>query len=126
MRKVLVLASLWLAALLGGCSSPLLDVEVPLNVSAASNGSLLLQNPTGRPIHYQVFESDFAALVNWYQCADPETCPRIPANGEVRVDYDDIGGYEPGDTRAIVYWWYVAQVDGRWTAGRLHSVAVPL
>jgi hypothetical protein len=126
MRRISVLITLCLAALLGGCSSTSpLDVAVPLNVSAGSQ-SLLLQNPTGRPIYYLVLESNFAALANWYQCADPDTCPRVEARSQVRVDYEDIAGYEPGDKRAIVYWWHAEQVDGKWTAGRLHSVGVPL
>lgn len=127
MRKPLVLATLCLSALLGGCSgtSPL-DPAVPLNVSAAASQSLRLQNTSARPIYYLVMERDLAALANWAPCTDPAACPRVDPDGKVRVDYSQITGYEPGAQEAIVFWWHLVERDGRWAVDHVRSVVVQL
>lgn len=128
MRKSLVLAAFFLAALLAGCSSSPgpLDPAVPLNVAVASSQSLRLENASSRPIFYLVMERGFAARANWAPCTSPAECPRVEAHGQTRVDYSRIAGYEPGAREAIVYWWHLVQRDGGWVVDHVRSVVVQL
>jgi hypothetical protein len=128
MRKSLVLATLCLAALLGGCSpdGPL-DPAVPLDVSVNTSQSLRLENTSDRTIYYLVFERDFAARALWGPCDGPEQpCPRLEPRARTQVPYGQIGGYEPGAREAVVYWWHLVERDGGWAVDQVRSVVVQL
>lgn len=128
MRKSLVLVTLCLSVLLAGCetTSPLRP-GASLNVSAAASQSLRLENASGRPIYYLVFESNLAERALWVPCTSPEQpCPRLEAGRTVQIDYSQIAGYEPGARTAIVYWWHLVRRDGGWEVDHIRSVVVQL
>lgn len=61
--------------------------------------------------HFMV-ESEAAALIEWAPCydADAVACPQIAPGDTAELSYDDIAGYEPGDSLAYFNWW--TRVEG--------------
>ena len=129
MCKSLVLATLCLFALFGGCSGSEgpLDPAVPLDVSVNTSQSLRLENNSSRTIYYLVFERDFAARALWGPCNRPDQpCPRLEARSGTQVPYSQISGYEPGAREAVVYWWHLVERDGGWAVDQIRSVVIQL
>ncbi len=83
-------------------------------VSVAATGSALrLTNQTQQPVFYAAFERGYLALILWAPCDDPEQCSRVEPGQTISIDYNSIGGYEPGAREAVVYWWHLIQkADG--------------
>jgi hypothetical protein len=112
---------------LPGCSAPTgLVLDGPLAIRA-SGGALRLSNESGAPIYTVVVERESAALFDWAPCVDPAACDAIPANGERRVPYGEIAGYEDGEREAIVYWWHLeARAGGGFQPDEIRTAVVRL
>lgn len=89
------------AAVAAGCAG-----DTPFGV-AAGFGALRLANSTNVAVYYVVMESEFAARADWTPCTNPSTCPQVAPYREKRVAYEEIAGYDPGDSEAILYWWHL-------------------
>lgn len=113
------------AVLAAGCSG-----DGPFGVSTGS-GALRMENPTNVAVYYVVMESGFAARADWAPCTNPSTCPKVAPHRDKSVAYEEIAGYDPGDSEAILYWWHLvpAPADGYQPdsirAIRLHLRRVP-
>jgi hypothetical protein len=73
----------------------------------AADGELELRNRGTAAVFYVVFELEDAAVIDWIPCLDPATCPRVDPGTAVAIRYEDIFGFDPGDERAILYWWHL-------------------
>lgn len=69
----------------------------------ARAGHLTLRNESALVIHYVALENETSARVDLYH--DPEQWPSLAPGAEERMPYEELMGYEPGATRARVYWW---------------------
>ena len=101
-------ASILVAALLLGaaCSSPDgPDASHPLRVNARA-GTLQVANVSGQRVFYFIYERQGAALINWAPCVDQAQCSSVAPGTRDTVPYSSIGGYAPGKTEAILWWWY--------------------
>lgn len=87
---------------------------------------LRLRNDGDQPIAYAVTERGFLGLLG--PCLDPgPACVRLAPGASVVVPYAEIGGYFPGATEAIVYWWHVVPDGaGGYRADEIRSVVVTL
>jgi hypothetical protein len=119
----LVLAVALLLAL--GCSSPTGPADRPLRV-AAKNAAVQLENLSPRPVFYFLYERGAAALINWAACVEP-ACPAVAPGAKATIPYPVIGGYAPGKSEVIVWWWEAVPgpADGQ-VPGVVHAMVVPL
>jgi hypothetical protein len=103
MKACVLVAVLALGAACGSPVAP--DRSHPLRISA-SNGALQLTNVSDQRVFYFIYERQGAALINWAPCVDLARCSSVAAGALSAVPYSSIGGYAPGKTEAIVWWWY--------------------
>jgi len=75
----------------------------PLRI-VAQNGALHVENVSDEAVFYFVYERQAAALINWAPCVN-RSCPSLAPRAQTTVPYSTIGGYAPGRTEAIVWWW---------------------
>jgi hypothetical protein len=99
-----------LALLPGGCELTTGSQEVTsatgLSIRAGS-GQLVLRNDLAEPVHYVAVEAETATLIDLY--FDPSMWPAVASRTTVRLRYEQVTGYSPGDEEAVVF---------LWTAGR--------
>src|SRR5215207_1926102 len=117
---------LLIAAACSGSSSPP-DPGPSAQVAVAPvAGGLRLRNDTDQPIAYTVFER--GVLARFAPCLDPGPgCVRLAPGASAVVPYAEMGGYHPGATKAIVYWWHVVPDGaGSYRAGEIRSVVASL
>ena len=95
MRTALCLSLLALA----GCSalgpSGGLDIE-------ADPPTLVLDNEAGQTVYYVAIESEAATRADLKP--DVTAWPSIAAGRTLRIAYEDLDGYEEGDTEVVVFW----------------------
>jgi hypothetical protein len=109
MKAPILLAALVLGA---ACNSPLgPDTSHPLRVNAR-DGTLQLANTSDQRVFYFIYERQAAALINWAPCVDPLHCASVAPHAQDTLPYSSIGGYLPGKTEAILFWWYAAPRPG--------------
>ena len=89
-------------------------------------GGVRLRNDTEQPIAYTMFERGFPAQFS--PCLDPSPgCVRLAPGASTLVPHAEIGGYHPGATKAIVYWWHVVNDGaGGYGADEIRFVVVSL
>jgi hypothetical protein len=112
--------------LLGAACNPLAGPAAlsPLGIDT-KDAALHLENRSDEPVYYFVYERQGAALINWEPCVS-QSCPSLAARAKATLTYSTIGGYAPGKTEAIVWWWRAepgpadAPVPGRVTAIVVH------
>ncbi len=63
--------------------------------------ALIISNETGKTIHYEIFDREILALINWAPC----TGVNIPDGRVAQIRFSDVWMYEPGHD-LVVYWWY--------------------
>lgn len=101
--------------------------EGQLSVQVAAP-NLILTNSGGRPIHYLVFEADFAARALWGPCTNPDQqeCPPLGSGQKRVIPMSEVYGYEPGkEQHVIVYSWHlVPEGQGRWRVDSLQSTTI--
>ena len=101
MRRLLLATVLLLGA---ACNPPTGPVASgPLGI-VTRNAALQLKNRSDDAVFYFVYERQGAALINWAPCVS-QSCPSVAPRVETTVQYSTIGGYAPGKTEAIVWWW---------------------
>ena len=101
MKRPLLAALFVLGA---ACHSPAGPATLgPLKL-VAQDGALHLENVSDEPVFYFVYERQSAALINWAPCVS-RSCPSLEPRAQASVPYSTIGGYAPGRTEAIVWWW---------------------
>lgn len=86
------------------CSSP---AGPPASGSlriVAQDSALQLENLSNEPVFYFAYERQAAALINWAPCVS-QSCPSLAPQARNSLKYSAIGGYAPGKTEAIVWWW---------------------
>ena len=100
--KLLLLATV---LLLGAACSPATGPAAsgPLGI-VTRDAALQLTNRSDDPVFYFVYERQGAALINWAPCVS-QSCPSVAPRAETTVQYSTIGGYAPGKTEVIVWWW---------------------
>jgi hypothetical protein len=98
MRRYLAAAVLFLAA----CADPTLPPGEWVRAGAGGEATLVITNRGDEPVYVQV--SDPTELSILMGCSR-ETCTRIDPGKTVRVPYDQIQGYDLGDSQAAVNWW---------------------
>ena len=124
MRPTLVAATIVIGT---SCASPAEPTLLhPLSL-AATDSTLQLANSASQSVFYFIYERQAAALINWAPCVEPSRCQFLPPGGQASVPYSDIGGYGPGKTEAILWWWYAVPgpADGS-LPGEVHSIVVKL
>jgi len=122
MTRPFLASALWLTL---SCSSPAGPADSALQVTATEAG-VQLENVSERPVFYFVYERGAAALINWAACVAP-ACPSVAPGSKATIPYPAIGGYAPGTSEAIVWWWEAVRGPaGRQLPGAIHSVAVGL
>lgn len=64
--------------------------------------TLVLDNETGETVYYVALTAGAAVLID----LDPDVTswPSLAADQTLRIPYDDLAGYDEGDTEAVVYW----------------------
>lgn len=94
-------------SLLAACESPGISDDYPdVFYAVTRDQTLHVRNVSGRPVHYLVYERTELALIFWGKCTPAnEGCPVLAAGGTLEIPYAQIGGYDPGDTEAVIYWW---------------------
>ena len=86
------------------CTSPASPgTSGPLRV-IAQNSALVVENQSADPVFFLVYERQAAAVINWAPCVT-QACPSIGPGARTILPYAAIGGYAPGKTEAIVWWW---------------------
>lgn len=121
--RILLLAGLALLA----CGEPAAPVSTELLVADARQGTVRLANLTRESVYYFVVERDFAALALFAPCANPITCPKVPARGNVEVDYDDVAGYQAGAKEAIVFHYRLVPAAGEgFRPDSVRALVIPL
>lgn len=127
MRKTLVLATLALSAL-AGCDSPSTIGDVSLMYAAGRDGNVEIDNVGKKPVHYNVLERNDASTIQWTRCTPADAgCPTLQPGASVRIPYAQVGGFNAGDTEAIVYWWETESSGaGGYQIGRKGSIIVQL
>ena len=75
----------------------------PLGI-VTKDATLQLKNRSDDPVFYFVYERQGAALIDWAPCVS-QSCPSVAPRAETTMQYSNIGGYAPGKTEAIVWWW---------------------
>jgi hypothetical protein len=114
--------ALWLAL---GCGSPAGPADSPLRVTAM-DATVQLENVSERPVFYFIYERGAAAFINWAACVEQD-CPSVAPGTRAAIPYPAIGGYAPGRSEAIVWWWDVVPGPGRRPVpGAVHAVVVGL
>lgn len=94
------------AALLAACESPGISDDYPDVYAVTRDQTLHVRNVSGRPLHYLIHERGELALILWGKCTPAdEGCPVLPAGESLEIPYEQIGGYDPGDKEAVIYWW---------------------
>ena len=123
MNRRLFLAGLFLV---GACASPTRPAALSLKV-VANDDAVQLLNQSDRDTFYFIYERAAAALIDWAPCVDPSRCAFVAPGAQVAVPYAAIGGYAPGKTEAIVWWWHAGPgpADAP-VPGTIHSVVVGL
>jgi hypothetical protein len=117
----LLLASIVLAA---GCS--LFEPGAPV-VATPRPPELEITNNTAAPVYTTVFDRGFLVLALWAPCTDPARCPAIAPHTSSRLRYQEIGGYGPQTTEAVVYWWHlVRQPGGGFAPDEIRAIVVRL
>jgi len=109
------------------CTSPSeVATSAPLTITA-TNGALQLTNGPAQTVFYFIYERQAAALINWAPCVDPSRCASLAPRAATAVPYGTIGGYGPGKTEAIVWWWHAepGPADGS-VPGPIGAVVVRL
>jgi hypothetical protein len=91
--------------LLGAACSPPAGPAAsgPLRVVTV-DATLQLENLSDDPVFYFMYERQGAALINWAPCVD-YSCASLAPRAQATLKYSAIGGYAPGKTEAIVWWW---------------------
>jgi hypothetical protein len=82
--------------------------------AVVADGRVTLKNGTERVIGYLVVEKNMAIVALFPPCTTD--CKTLVQGAEVSISYQDIPGYSPGATEAIVYWWTYGS-DGRAEGG---------
>ncbi len=122
MRPRLTAAALLIGTACGSPTDPTSGLRV-----VTENSSLRIENDFGRRTFYFIYERTAAVVLTWAPCVDPSSCASLRAGGETTIPYRAIGGYSPGKTEAIVWWWLaVPGPAGKSVPGRIHSVVVRL
>lgn len=109
--------------LISACASSTGPSSEPLTVTA-DQAVLRLENLSARRTFYLIHEREGAALINWAPCLGGSGCSSITPGGKAVVPYIDIGGYGPGKSEAIVWWWQAE--PGKPIPGEIHAVIVRL
>ncbi len=121
------LVPLLLLSLATACSTPAGPAEDEgLSVRSRPPFLDLTSRATG-PIFFTALEREFLETALWGPCLDPEICPRLDAGGRTTLAYEEIDGYVPGKTEAVVYWWrLLPNPDGTFRADSVRALVVPL
>ena len=93
-----------LLALMSGCDLVTGGsfVEVTSEDDAAAR-VVALKNETGSPVYFFIGEEDDIARTD-LDLSMITNGPAVAAGETVRVSYEDIHFYDPGDTRGWIYW----------------------
>lgn len=92
--------------LLAACDLPLDGGDGPAVRARAGGQTLSVTNTGSRPVHHMVYEYVDAGTIFWGKCTPAnQECPVLAPGQTLRIPYTELGGYDPGDTQAIVYWW---------------------
>jgi hypothetical protein len=118
--RTIPVASLLVVAACTRPSDPVGDM--PLHATTRP-GVVVLTNPALGVKFYFLYEREGAALINWAPCVDPVRCPSLGSGEQVVIPNTAIGGYAPGKTEAIVYWWYGPTPPG---PDDIHAIVVVL
>jgi len=86
------------------CSSPASPTASGSLRIVAQDSALQLENLSNEPVFYFVYERQAAALINWAPCVS-QSCPSLAPQAHGSLKYSAIGGYAPGKSEAIVWWW---------------------
>jgi len=101
MTRPLLATLLWVGAACGSPASPAASGSLRI---VAEDSALQLENLSDEPVFYFVYERQAAALINWAPCVS-QPCPSLAPQAHSSLKYSAIGGYAPGKTEAIVWWW---------------------
>ena len=124
MKSPLYAAVLVMGAACSSLADPAISDALNIHVR---DGALQLENVSNRQVFYFIYERQAAALILWERCVDPGRCSSLAPDAQATVPYPTIGGYAPGKTEAIVYWWYaVPGPGGRPVPGDLAGIVVHL
>ncbi len=101
-------------------------VPDPVVQSSASEDGLKLVNPTDKTIYYTAFERTWATngLFIWAACTEPDSCPSVAPGATVKIPYSAIGGYKPGASEAIVYFWELVPGNDGYRTDKIQSLIV--
>jgi hypothetical protein len=93
-------------ALVAACESPGISDDFPEIYAVSRDQTLHVSNMSGRPLHYMIHEREDEGLLFWGKCTPAnQGCPVLAPGETLRIPYAELGGYDPGDTEAIIYWW---------------------
>ena len=127
MRRTLTAIALAAAALTAGCDSPTDGGVEPGLAVFARTGVITLSNTTDAPLYYVILERETAIVANWAPCATPANCPGVEPGGETAIRYQDVSGYEPGDSEALLTSYRLtASAGGTWKATDFRTTVVSL
>jgi hypothetical protein len=109
MKPRLIATALLMAT---ACNSPTGTSDPGIRIHL-DDGALLIENRSARRTFYFIHESSAAVVIDWVPCVDLPDCPSLGPGERVEVPFDEIGGFSPDKTAAIVWWWRAVPGPGR-------------
>lgn len=102
--RALVLTLCALAVAISACDSVVNGALVEVTSAEDAEARVVaLRNETGAPVYFYIGEEDDLALIDLDLSGITSGTPVTPG-ATVRVPYEDIEFYDPGDTRGWIYW----------------------
>lgn len=105
-RAPLVLLLLATALPVPGCTGASAADEPPPFQAVARDGTLELDNRSGRTVFYRALDPDLAARARWVPCTDAAQCDHLAPNAGAQLPLDEVDGHVPGARQVTVFWWF--------------------
>ena len=100
--------------------------EILLQVKAFPR-TITLTTPGTRSIYFTVIAGAVVNDYDWAPCALPDDCLHVSPGESVKVRYEDILGWKPGDPDAVLYLWrLIPSRQGGFEPDRVRAVFLEL
>lgn len=86
--------------------------------------SVVLRNGSGESIYFIILERNAVAYVDWIPTINVENA--IESGESVKIEYDDILGYDEDAEELMIYYWKAIEEGGELIPGPIDNVIVPL
>lgn len=98
-------------ALAAGCADPV-SASSDVLIARAAGRDLELANTTTERVYYFAAEREALAVIDWFPCATPSTCPAVEPQSSRRIPLVDVAGYHGGAKVIVVFHWHLVPGNG--------------